>query len=197
MATVVVIPGSFAPPSMYDSLVESLSRSGIQSEVVDIPSVGRRQDKAPATMIDDVKEIVSVVERLLEQDREVAILTHSYGGVPGTQSLEKLSCKARQAEGKKGGVGKIIYMSAVVLPVGGSVLALLEAPEFLKIEVRHQPMMALSALTFLTGRLHDAGTRMRAICLLGPHTCGGLEASKSDASAFNSGLQGSVDLCRL
>ncbi|KAI6749639.1 hypothetical protein HG530_015053 [Fusarium avenaceum] len=134
MATVVVIPGSFAPPSMYDSLVESLSRNGIQSEVVGLPSVGRQQDMLPATMVDDVEEIVSVVEKMLEQDRETVILTHSYAGVPGTQSLEKLSCKTRQAEGKKGGVGKIIYMSAVVLPVGGSVLALLEAPGFLKIE---------------------------------------------------------------
>jgi pimeloyl-ACP methyl ester carboxylesterase len=63
-------------------------------------------------------------------------LTHSYGGVPATQSLKTLSLKARQAEGKEGGVSKIIYMAAVALPVGGSVLSLLEAPDFLKIEAR-------------------------------------------------------------
>ncbi|KAF4949470.1 hypothetical protein FSARC_13454 [Fusarium sarcochroum] len=134
MTTVVIIPGSFAKPNLYVSLTKSLARHDIQCEVVDLPSVGRREGKPPGTMADDVNEIVATTTKLLDQDKDVVFLTHSYGGVPGTQSLERLSRKARQAEGKKGGVGKIIYMAAVALPVGGSVLGLLTAPDFLKID---------------------------------------------------------------
>ncbi|EKJ69162.1 hypothetical protein FPSE_10658 [Fusarium pseudograminearum CS3096] len=134
MATVVIIPGSFAKPSLYEHLVQSLARDGIQSEIVDLPSVGRKEGKAPATLSDDVDEIASVVEKILDEDKEVILLAHSYGGIPATQSLETLSQKARQSQGKKSGVTKIVYLAAVALPVGGSVLALLTAPDYLIIE---------------------------------------------------------------
>ncbi|KAK6711790.1 hypothetical protein SNK05_006225 [Fusarium graminearum] len=134
MATVVIIPGSFAKPTLYERLVQSLARDGIQSEIVDLPSVGRKEGKAPATLSDDVDEIASVVEKILDEDKEVILLAHSYGGVPATQSLETLSQKARQSQGKKSGVTKIVYLAAVALPVGGSVLALLTAQDYLIIE---------------------------------------------------------------
>ncbi|QPC59561.1 hypothetical protein HYE67_001792 [Fusarium culmorum] len=134
MATVVIIPGSFAKPTLYERLVQSLARDGIQSEIVDLPSVGRKEGKAPATLSDDVDEIASVVEKILDEDKEVILLAHSYGGVPATQSLETLSQKARQSQGKKSGVTKIVYLAAVALPVGGSVLALLTAQDYLVIE---------------------------------------------------------------
>ncbi|KAM0411149.1 hypothetical protein ACHAPD_010976 [Fusarium lateritium] len=116
MATVVIIPGSFASPSLYEPLAQSFARHGIQSEIVDLPSVGRKEGRNPATMSDDVDEIVSVVEKLLDEDREVILLAHSYGGVPATQCLEALSQKARQSQGKKGGVSNIIYLAGVALP---------------------------------------------------------------------------------
>ncbi|WXC46481.1 hypothetical protein QX201_006182 [Fusarium graminearum] len=134
MATVVIIPGSFAKPTLYERLVQSLARDGIQSEIVDLPSVGRKEGKAPATLSDDVDEIASVVEKILDEDKEVILLAHSYGGVPATQSLETLSQTARQSQGKKSGVTKIVYLAAVALPVGGSVLALLTAQDYLIIE---------------------------------------------------------------
>jgi hypothetical protein len=72
MSTAVIVPSSFAAPSMYESLSQSLTRNDIPNEIVDLPSVGRREVK-PATMIDDVNEIVSVVERLVDQGREVVL----------------------------------------------------------------------------------------------------------------------------
>ncbi|ESU09713.1 hypothetical protein FGSG_03500 [Fusarium graminearum PH-1] len=143
MATVVIIPGSFAKPTLYERLVQSLARDGIQSEIVDLPSVGRKEGKAPATLSDDVDEIASVVEKILDEDKEVILLAHSYGGVPATQSLETLSQKARQSQGKKSGVTKIVYLAAVALPVGGSVLALLTAQDYLIIEAKSPPEEAL------------------------------------------------------
>ncbi|CAI6081693.1 unnamed protein product [Clonostachys chloroleuca] len=117
MTTVVIVPGSFSIPSLYDSFVEDLEKNGVRAVVVKLASVGRKE--TPGTLSDDVDAISEVVTPLLDAGQEVVLLTHSYGGVPGSQSLEKLSDKARRANGGKG-IKKIIYMASVILPVGTS-----------------------------------------------------------------------------
>ncbi|KAF4338936.1 hypothetical protein FBEOM_7112 [Fusarium beomiforme] len=116
--TVVIIPGSFAPAKHYRVFTESLERHGVDSRVIDTPSVGKRGNLPPATMSDDVEEIANVVSKLLDEGKEVVLMTHSYGGIPGTQCLSKLSRKARDLEGKQGGIDKIIYLASVVLQPG-------------------------------------------------------------------------------
>ncbi|KAJ3550350.1 hypothetical protein NM208_g27 [Fusarium decemcellulare] len=135
MSVVVIVPGSFAPAKHYNSYVQNLAQHGIEAVVVDTPSVGRREGLPPATMSDDVNEIVKVVEGLLDDGKDVVIITHSYGGIPGTQSLEKLSRKQRSATGKTGGVDKIIYLASVVLQPGTANLDLFgpNLPDFLTV----------------------------------------------------------------
>lgn len=117
MATVVIIPGSFVLANVYKAQVESLAKQGIPTAVVSLPSVGPRAEGA-ATMSDDVEEIVRVVEPLLDQGKEVILFTHSYGGIPTTQSLKTLSSKSRSASGKAGGVNAVIYLASIILSPG-------------------------------------------------------------------------------
>ncbi|KAM5345129.1 hypothetical protein ACJ41O_010991 [Fusarium nematophilum] len=112
MAVVVIVPGSFAPAKHYSVLTNSLAENGVESVVIDTPSVGRREGLPPQTMSDDVNEIVRAASKLLDEGKDVILMTHSYGGIPGTQSLEKLSRKARSAAGQSGGVDKIIYLTS-------------------------------------------------------------------------------------
>ena len=144
--TLVIVPGSFGPAKLYDLFVESLTRQGIPSEVVELPSVGRKQGVPPKNMSDDANEIIKVASKLLDEGKEVAIMTHSYGAIPGTQSLKGLSTKARQAEGLKGGVDKIIYLASVVVEVGVSNLDLFgdNLPDSIKIEVGFKYFLCLS-----------------------------------------------------
>lgn len=137
MATIVFVPGSFAPVDLYTDFVGVLEKNGLEIVLVDTPSVGRREGKPPATMTDDVNEISEVVLRLMDQGKEVILVTHSYGGIPGTQSLEKLSRKARGAEGKKGGIRKVVYLTSVVLQVGVSNFDLFGSnfPDFVTVSV--------------------------------------------------------------
>lgn len=67
----------------------------------------------------------------------MVLVAHSYGGIPTTQSLETLSQKARSAQGKSGGVRKIVYLTAVVLQVGTSNFELFGGimPDFVSVTV--------------------------------------------------------------
>jgi surfactin synthase thioesterase subunit len=116
----VIVPGSFAPTKMYDEFVESLKSHDIKTIVINTPSVGRKEGRPPATMSDDAQEISNVVSKLLDEGEQVVLMTHSYGGIPGTESLKTISRKARESEGKEGGVDKIVYLTSVVLQPGTS-----------------------------------------------------------------------------
>lgn len=138
MATIVIVPGSFCPSHCYETLVDSLSGRGISSIVVSTPSVGPRPGGLPpATMSDDAAEIVRTVEPLLAEGKKVILFTHSYGGIPGTQSLDRLSLKARAAQGKTGGIETLVYLTSAVLPVGMSNWDASggELPDFVTIQV--------------------------------------------------------------
>lgn len=112
----VWVPGSFAPAAVYDDFRELLHKNGIQTEVVATPSVGRREGKPPGTVTDDVEAIEQVVNSVLAEGKQPIVLAHSYGGIPTTESMKTLAAKNRDGKG----VEKIIYLTAVVLPVGMS-----------------------------------------------------------------------------
>lgn len=138
MATVVILPGSFSLPPSYQLFTNSLAEHGLQSVVVDLPSVGRRAGLSPQTMTDDVNEIDRVVSALADEGKEVVLMTHSYSGIPGTQSLQKLSYTARSSAGKLGGIKRIVYLTSVVIQVGVSNFELFGAtlPDFVTVGVR-------------------------------------------------------------
>lgn len=160
MTTVVIVPGSFSIPSLYDSFVQDLEKNGVRAVVVKLASVGRKE--TPGTLSDDVDSISEVVTPLLDAGQEVVLLTHSYGGVPGSQSLEKLSDKARQANGGKG-IKKIIYMASVILPVGTSNMDATRAsiPDWMTFEVGILSIALIYEVSnlFIAGALHGIGYR--------------------------------------
>lgn len=77
-------------------------------------------------MYDDAALIASEVEKFADQGKDVVILAHSYGGVPMTESVKGLSKKERAAAGKKGGIVRLGYMTALVPEVGLALSTMLE-----------------------------------------------------------------------
>lgn len=159
----VIVPGSFAPASLYNDWVANLKDHGVRTIVISLPSVGRQADRPAQTMTDDVNEIIQIVGGLLDDGEDVVLLTHSYGGVPGTQSLEILSNKARQAGGKKG-VSKIIYMTSVILPVGTSNLEAFggSLPDFVSVDGDFMSMKPGIESTFTFSGLPDEEALQRS-----------------------------------
>lgn len=134
--TILIVPGSFSAASSYDSLVNALVALSYPTFVSDLPSASRLPPAPAASMADDAAHFHGLAESLADEGRDIVILTHSYGGVPGTEAAKGLAKSDREAEGKKGGVIRLVYLTSIVPPVGGSLISTMgEVSEAITIEV--------------------------------------------------------------
>jgi alpha-beta hydrolase superfamily lysophospholipase len=134
---IVIVPGSCAPPAFYASVADRLREEGYETIVGALPTASREPPAPAATFEDDVAAFHAIVEELADQNKDVVIVTHSYGGVVGTECVNGLAKTDRGAAGKKGGVVQLVYFSSVV-PVEGQSLQDAMAdqlPDYFTIEV--------------------------------------------------------------
>lgn len=128
-ASYIIVPGASALPFFYDFVVKPLQAKGISIEALHIPSVGLEHGNRPGPlpdMYDDAEFVANRIQELSDAGEDVIVVTHSYGGTPGTQAIEGLTKTERTKEGKKGGVIGLAYMTSLVPSVGetaSSVLA--------------------------------------------------------------------------
>ncbi|KAI0169131.1 alpha/beta-hydrolase [Hypoxylon sp. FL1284] len=100
--TMLIVPGATALPELYVPLMDSV------------------QEGPPPTMYDDAAFIAAQVKSLADAGNDVILITHSYGGVPATQSVQGLSKKEREAQGLESGVVRIAYITSLVAEVGNT-----------------------------------------------------------------------------
>jgi len=117
---VVIVPGSFSSPDLYSNITEELLPFGYDAIVVGLVSVWQSDDIPAASMADDAAHIRSVTSKLADQGRDIVLAMHSYGGVCGTESAKGLSKKDRESEGLPGGIIRLLYLTALINPVGVS-----------------------------------------------------------------------------
>lgn len=123
MLTMRIVPGASALPLMYEKLVEEVSAHGYDIQALHIPSVGLvtgPRPGEPPTMLDDAAFIASHVADLADAGKDVLLITHSYGGTPGTQAVKGLTKTEREKQGKPGGIVGLAYMTSLVPEVGMS-----------------------------------------------------------------------------
>ncbi|MCJ1247642.1 hypothetical protein MMC30_004857 [Trapelia coarctata] len=134
--SIVIVPGSFSPVHFYAKIIDQLIANGYEAQTIDMPSVGRKTGVPGATMAEDAASIQSMTSKLADEDKDVTIVTHSYGGIPGTESVKGMGKADREKEGKKGGVVRIVYLTSLVAPVGLSLKTLMgdTLPDWLKVE---------------------------------------------------------------
>ncbi len=94
-----------------------------------MPTVGLAASEGrpgkPPTMYDDAAFINKEAEKLADEGKDVILVGHSYGGVPVTEGAKGLGKKERQAQGKKGGIVNLAYMTCLVPSVGESAAEML------------------------------------------------------------------------
>ena len=122
--TIVIVPGAWQLPNAWDEFRAVLARANHQSYHVALPSVGGTE--LPLTgLAEDVAAVQHVVGGLADHGDEIILLCHSSGGVVGSNAVQGYDRATRQAAGKVGGVVRVVYLSAFMLPVGQSLMDML------------------------------------------------------------------------
>lgn len=133
--SILIVPGACSTPEFYAPFVAAVREKGYEIETVHIPSTnyeGRTKGAPAPSMSDDVTMVQARIAELAAAGKDVVLMTHSYGGTPGTQSVEGFGKKERQSRGLKGGVVGLAYMCSLIPELGqpaGSVQASMSEDE--------------------------------------------------------------------
>ncbi|KIW18350.1 hypothetical protein PV08_02638 [Exophiala spinifera] len=151
--TVVIIPGSFSSAYFYDEIVHQLRMNGFEAAAYDLPSASRMPPQPAATLANDAAFFHDIAQKIADQGKDIVFVTHSYGGVVGTEASKGLTKAERQADGKEGGLVRLVYLTSVVPSVGNSLADTMGdlVPTYLKVEgeyMRHDPPEESAKLTF-------------------------------------------------
>jgi len=117
--TVLIVPGACVGSYLYHRLVSVFEKDGFPTVCNSLPGF---EIGVPSTMYDDAKRVRVELDRLiLGEGKDVVLLIHSYGGVVGSEaSVEEYGKKFRAEKGLAGGIVRIIFLTAIILPVGVS-----------------------------------------------------------------------------
>lgn len=117
---ILLVPGAWHPPSAFSPLTTYLESHAYTVHTVAHPSI----DATPPhkDFRADVDSVRSALTSLANQNHNVVVLMHSYGGIPGSEACNGLLASQRSADGKQGGVTHLIYCTAFAAPKGVSLM---------------------------------------------------------------------------
>ena len=117
--TLVFVHGAWHDPSCFDLVRSQLTQYSYPSTAISLPSTGA-SDPRKQTHLEDVTGIRKTLKQLIGREgKEVVLVAHSYGGVPGSGSVEGFDKKTRERTGEPGGVIACVFIAAA-LPLKGN-----------------------------------------------------------------------------
>jgi hypothetical protein len=133
--TIVCVPGAWHTPEIYSKTLSILDEHGYPTIGLPLASVGA---SPPHMSFDeDVKDIRDCLTKLVvEEEKEVVLVTHSYTGMPGAEAPVGLGKKEREAANKNGGIIRLVFIMAFAMPEGFQPTAGgVQFPEWMKVDV--------------------------------------------------------------
>jgi pimeloyl-ACP methyl ester carboxylesterase len=110
---IVILPGPFSSPQLYEAVVAQLMLLGYDVQVV--PHLTAREPGGrPPTMYDDATQARSYLKMLVEQRRDIILVGHSYGAAVAAQCCKKLGRDERRAQGREGGITRLLMVAGTV-----------------------------------------------------------------------------------
>jgi hypothetical protein len=133
--TVVCVPGAWHTPEIYAKTLSILEEHGYPT--IGLPLASAGASPSHPNFGEDVKGIRDCLAKLVvEEEKEVALVTHSYTGMPGAEAPVGLGKKDREAAGKKGGVIRLVFIMAFAMPEGFQPTAGgAQFPEWMKLDM--------------------------------------------------------------
>ncbi|KAL2062323.1 hypothetical protein VTL71DRAFT_6589 [Oculimacula yallundae] len=119
--TLVLVHGAFHGPECFHLIQPKLEALGFPVVAVALVTAGRTNPTA--TYRDDVTAIHEILLPILDEGKEVVMVAHSWGGVPGAASIEGHSTQDRKARGLEGGVISLLMIACAVILKKGTSLA--------------------------------------------------------------------------
>jgi hypothetical protein len=113
----VLLHGAWHSPKCWHRLIEELDKSGYSAVAPAMPSSG----SSPAVLdwSQDVDTIRNTVSDLInDTGNDIVVVMHSFSGMTGGTALEGLDKESRVSKGLKGGVIRLIYIVAFLVPEG-------------------------------------------------------------------------------
>lgn len=118
----IFVPGAWHTPSIFARVIALLSHHGYTSHGLSLPSVDANPGLPDFSA--DVTALQDLITTHLSAGADVIVAMNSYGGMVATEAvLPSMLKSARAAEGKKGGVLRLVYLAANAQPVGSSVFS--------------------------------------------------------------------------
>jgi len=123
--TIIVAQGAWHGPAHFAPLGEALASHGHKLITPKLPSMHYAElgVPPPSGLGDDIKVLQEALLGELEAhpETDVAVLMHSYGGIPGAAAVENLDKKTRVAAGFRNGVVALLAISSLLISEGISV----------------------------------------------------------------------------
>ncbi|KAF4811522.1 putative methylesterase 11 [Colletotrichum siamense] len=122
--TFIFVPGAWHCATRFRPVTSQLEALGYNTVSVQLPSYGANpplKDFEP-----DVAAIREAIGKAVDNSEEVVLFMHSYGGVVGSEACRGLDTATRKREGKPGGIFRLIFCAAFLLPEGVSLIDMLQ-----------------------------------------------------------------------
>jgi len=123
--TIIFVPGGWHNPTCYAKVVAPLEAAGYNTSLVHLATVNPSSPAAQTDWSADVTTIRNAITTAADAGQSVVLVVHSYSGLPGSEAVRDLDWQTRQAKNLPGGVTRLVYVAAFLLPVGQSLLGAL------------------------------------------------------------------------
>ena len=128
--TIVLVPGAWHSPIHYKLLTKQLESDGYPVVSERNPSCDSANPTAESAAKDAAFIRSNVIMPQINAGKEVILAMHSYGGLPGAAAGKGLSKKEMTAAGRQGGIIGLIFICALVVKEGDSLLSILPGQVF-------------------------------------------------------------------
>ncbi|EHK16281.1 uncharacterized protein TRIVIDRAFT_40028 [Trichoderma virens Gv29-8] len=120
--TIILVHGAWHEPDCWDSVTSLLKEHQYPFNTVKLLSSG---GEFSTSVAEDAAHIHKTISQLADAGKDMILVMHSYGGIPGTESARGLLKKDRQAQHKLGGIISLVYVTAFLLPPATSIASFL------------------------------------------------------------------------
>lgn len=126
--TLILSHGAFSTQFHYQPFLNAVQKNTCFSRTLFVQQSSSNANPPPNSFEADIELLHETIRRELTAGRDVLLVCHSYGGIPGCEALADLPEKAVEGKGKLGRVLGIVFVSAFIADAGQSLVTAQNVP---------------------------------------------------------------------